>query len=290
MVLDIDPAREGATPRDAATLVMVREARGGGIEVFCVERHKASGFLGGAVVFPGGKLDERDRDAEWLDVVTAPIAPRTPIAPDDESLRALAIAACREALEEAALLPLAGGEVAHVELVSLRDRIAHGETDLRAFLASRGLRLDLAALRPFARWITPAAESRRFDARFFLAIAGDSQLGAHDERETMASFWASPAEVLRRFDARELQLAPPTHRSLEVLAGARSCADAMAVAAAACLDPICPRLVAHRDASGDTLALTLPGDPELDVREPRVPGRPRFVLRDGRWLPEDPPQ
>jgi 8-oxo-dGTP pyrophosphatase MutT (NUDIX family) len=261
--------------------------------VFCVERHKASGFLGGAIVFPGGKLDARDRDASWLAVVTPPRAPRaqqTPFAPDDETLRALAIAACREALEEAALLPVAGGEVSHDDLLALRSRLPRDDETLPAFLAARHLRLDLAALHPLARWVTPVPEARRFDARFFLAVASGSQLGAHDEHETMASFWASPADVLGRFANGELQLAPPTHRTLDVLSKARSCAEATAIASASCLDPICPRLVKHHDANGDALALTLPGDPEHDVREARVPGPSRFVLRGNRWLPEDAPR
>ena len=63
-VLDLDAHRVAAPPRDAATLVVVRDAPAG-VEVFCVERQKV-GFLGGAVVFPGGKLDPADLDGAWL--------------------------------------------------------------------------------------------------------------------------------------------------------------------------------------------------------------------------------
>lgn len=282
-MLDLDPKREGATPRDAATLILLREGRGG-LEVFCVERHK-KGFMGGAIVFPGGKLDESDASAAWDGAVNLPRSAASAFAADPQSLRALAIAACRETLEEAAILPVAGGDVGHDELLALRARVAKREESIEAFLRARGLLLDLAALQPFARWITPVAESRRFDARFFLAIVGDAQRGAHDDHETMASFWARPAEVLARFADGKIQLAPPTHRSLELLAGRSSAAEAMTRAESACLDPICPRLVRQ----GEGLALTLPGDPEHDIREPRVPGTTRFVLRAERWLPEDPP-
>src|SRR5689334_11555586 len=99
-MLDLDPNRQGPPPRDASTLLVVREAPGG-IEVFCVERRKA-GFLGGAVVFPGGKLEPSDLDPAWHDVTTPPRAPRSTIAADDGALRGLAVAGCREALEEAA--------------------------------------------------------------------------------------------------------------------------------------------------------------------------------------------
>ena len=145
--------------------------------------------------------------------------------------------------------------------------------------------LDLAALHPFAHWITPTVESRRFDARFFVARAPEGQEGAHDMAETMASFWATPAELLARFARDEVQLAPPTHRNLTLLASAATVDQALADAAQACLDPICPELVPQ----GDTMALTLPGDPQHSVKEARVPGPSRYVLRGERWRAEDAP-
>jgi 8-oxo-dGTP pyrophosphatase MutT (NUDIX family) len=287
-MLDLHPNRDVVTPRDASTLVVLRDGADGGVEVFCVERQKM-GFLGGAVVFPGGKLEPSDMDAEWLERVTPPRAPRTPVASDAAMLRGLAIAACREALEEAAILPVTGTALTHAELLEWRGRIACGQSMLRALLASRGARIDLASLHPLARWITPASESRRFDTRFFLFVADETLTGAHDDRETTASFWASPADVLRRFAAGELQLAPPTHRTLEVFSTARDAREAVAIADRACLEPICPRAVSHRDSTGETMAIALPGDPEHDVRVPRVAGKSRYVLRAGRFLPEDPP-
>jgi 8-oxo-dGTP pyrophosphatase MutT (NUDIX family) len=285
-MIDLDPARAGVPPREAATLVVVRDApgSGGGVEVFCVERQKV-GFLGGAIVFPGGKLDPADVDAAWSPSVTAPRATKTPWAADDATTRGLAIAACREALEEAAILPVTGEPLAHAELLDWRARVARGETTLRALLTASGRTMDLASLVPFARWITPIAEARRYDTRFFVFVAGDALTGAHDDHETTASFWARPAEVLRRFVAAELQLAPPTHRTLEILAGAKDARDAVAIAEASCLDPVCPRMVTE----GGVVALVLPGDREHDVKEPRSPGKSRYVLRGDRFLPEDAP-
>lgn len=286
-MLDLKLDREGVPPKDAATLILVREApssSGGGIEIFCVERNKRSGFLGGAIVFPGGKVDAGDSAPEWETVTTAP---------RDPALRAHAVAACRESLEEAAILPVEGGALGDADLSELRKLHggdAAGAAALRAFLAERGLRLDLGALHVFARWVTPAAENRRYDTRFFVAVAPPGQSGAHDETETTASFWASPAEVLRRFEAGEVQLAPPTHRTLSLLAECTRSDDVLALAARSCLDPICPRLVPHEDAHGKTLALVLPGDPEHEVRESRVPGGSRYVLRGERWKSEDAPR
>jgi len=288
--LDIEIGRRGPPPRDAATLIVVRDGASG-LEVFCVERAKQSRFLGGAIVFPGGKLDASDRDPSWASRSTPMAASAAPMADGDDMLRGLGVAACREALEEAAILPVAGGALAHAEVLALRERIAAGGAsgELLAFLESRGLALDLAGLRPFARWVTPEAESRRFDARFFLASAPPGQDGAHDDFETKASFWAPPANVLARFDTGDVALAPPTHRTLEMLAAWPDVGAAMRGIEGACLDVVCPRLVKHVDARGETLALALPGDPDHDVAARRVPGATRFVLRGERWCPEDAP-
>jgi 8-oxo-dGTP pyrophosphatase MutT (NUDIX family) len=297
-VLDLKADREPVTPQDAATLVLVRGVNGDtgprGIEVFCVERHKQSRFMGGAIVFPGGKLDASDVLAEWTPLTTPPRLPtrgQVPFTSSDAHFRSLAIAGARETLEEAAILHVKDGTVTQDELFGLRRELETVPDALRAFLAKRGLRLDLAALHPFARWITPVAESRRFDARFFVAIAPEGQTGLHDERETMASFWATPAEVLRRFEANEVQLMPPTHRTIAMLADCGSTRAVIAMAEASCLDPICPRLVRHQDSDGETMALVLPGDPEHEVREDRAPGSgSRYVLRGDRWRSENPPR
>jgi 8-oxo-dGTP pyrophosphatase MutT (NUDIX family) len=288
-MLDFDPGRKGAAPRDASTLIVLRDASEAGVEVFFVRRQNA-GFLGGAVVFPGGKLDPDDTDPEWEGHVTAPREPRIPFASGAAHMRGLAVAACREALEEAAILPLAGPPPPHAELLEWRECVKRsGGKGLRTLLAGVGLRLDLASLLPFARWITPSAEARRFDTRFFLFVADASVVGLHDDCETTDSFWASPTEVLRRHGAGELQLAPPTHRTLEVLGAVRSAREAVAAAERACLEAICPRVVTHKDSLGETLAVVLPGDPEHPIHEARVAGKSRYVLRSGRFFPEDPP-
>jgi len=290
-VLDLKADREAVPPKDAATLVLVR-ANDKGIEVFCVERNKRSRFMGGAIVFPGGKLDGSDVLAEWTPLTTPPRLPArgtVPFTVNDAHFRSLAIAGARETLEEAAILHVSDGTVTQEDLFALRQELKTLPDALRAFLSKRRLRLDLAALHPFARWITPEAESRRFDARFFVAIAPEGQTGFHDEHETMASFWASPVEVLRRFETGEVQLMPPTHRTIALLAECDSTAAVLAMADSSILDPVCPRLVKHADQGGETMALALPGDPEHDVREQRVPGPTRYVLRGERWVSENPP-
>lgn len=278
MKLDFQVDRPPVEPRDAATIVLVRDAgtTAGAprLEVFCVERSKQSKFMGGAVVFPGGKVDAGDADPAWAGLVHG-------------ELDRFAVAAERETLEEACMLHVSG--VDHDTLSALRQKLAADPGALRAFLTERGAKLDLTALHLLSRWITPTAESRRFDARFYVAVAPEGQPGAHDEHETTRSFWATPAEVLKRWRAGDVALAPPTHATLMGLARCMTTADVQAFARRANKEPICPKLVPQ----GDTLALTLPGDPEHDVKESRLEvfedGASRYVLRGERWQPENAP-
>ena len=265
-MLDLDPTREGgATPRDAATIVLLRDADGG-MEVFCVERNKKSRFLGGAIVFPGGRVEDADHEGA---------------SGEDGHLR---VAACRETLEEAAIL-IASGPVSNDDVVALRERAKSDPGAIRAFLTDRNLHYATKALVPLSRWITPKVESRRFDARFYVARAPSGQLGAHDMTETMASFWDTPAKILARFDASEIQLAPPTHRILQILAECNDVDAAFARARASSLDPICPELVQQED----TMALVLPGDPQHSIQSRIIAGPSRYVLRKEHWRAEDAP-
>ncbi|HVY48739.1 MAG TPA: hypothetical protein VHB21_22780, partial [Minicystis sp.] len=138
---------------------------------------------------------------------------------------------------------------------------------------------------PFARWITPEAESRRFDARFFLIEMPAGQIARADERETTLSFWDGPAAVLERAARGEFFLAPPTSRALELRAEVPSVAAAVAVAERQSLLPICPVFVA-----GDPPFIALPGDPMHPVRERRVDGVTRYAMRDGRIVAEAAPE
>jgi 8-oxo-dGTP pyrophosphatase MutT (NUDIX family) len=272
-LLKFDFTQPPAVPKDAATLVLVRDSASG-LEVFCVERHSKSGFMAGAIVFPGGKVDESDRDPAWSTLV---------LPPREGTRQEFALAACRESLEEAAILPV-NGPLDHDYALVLRQALASGVDVFRSALKARGLLIDLASLVPFARWITPEPEARRFDARFFMLRAPEGQEGAHDAYETMASFWAGPAQVLARFESGEVQLAPPTHRTLEILAKHEDVDAALATASASSLEPIRPALIEY----DGTWALTLPGDPDHPQQERIIPGQTRFVLRGEQWRPEAP--
>jgi len=275
------------TPVDAATLIALRDVPSeGAVAAFFVQRSQKSRFMGGVVVFPGGKVDPADGDPSWSALCTDPRLP--PAGGDPAAWRALGVAACREALEEAALLPVAGSSLDHRALLELRRRFEEEKVPFRDLVHQAGLRLDLHALHPWSRWITPRNQNKRFDTRFFVARAAPEQEGAHDGNETISSFWATPRDVLARYAAGTIDLSPPTLRTLANLVEMKSVDEVLAAAEHASLAIICPEPVSHIDASGETVALTLPGDPEHSVREARVLGHSRFVLRNGTWSPETP--
>jgi 8-oxo-dGTP pyrophosphatase MutT (NUDIX family) len=287
-MLQFDPEREPVTPKDAATVAVVRETAAG-LEVFCVQRHTRSGFLGGAVVFPGGKVDVADRGEHWRNLTTDLTARARSFAEDEPTARSFAVAALRELLEEAAILAVEGGELDAEQTAELRSELsrrAASETQAHAFaglLRERGLKADTSRLEALAHWITPAAESRRYDTRFYILPLPGRQHGAHDRHETTASFWATPREVLGRWERGEIFLAPPTSRTLQILLPASDVESAIAIARAQPLEPVCPFFTLD----GDQAVLALPGDPlhPEPAPAPEDPDAPtRFVLLDGRFV------
>ena len=280
VVLDLDSQRTVVPPRPAATVVLLRDGADG-LELAVMQRSLESKFLGGAVVFPGGRVEPHDARSSWGPAL---VSTAEGTWWDDEGF-ASRVAACREALEEVGLVPLTGTPLSREELATLRAAAAAGSGALRDALAKSSRALDLSALHPLSRWVTPEAEQRRFDTRFFLSRAPVGQEAAIDQREAIRTFWSTPARLLEDWRAGSIALFPPTHRTIERLLDARTVDAALASAANAVLDPICPRFVL--DAGVPVLAL--PGDPLHEVKERRIAGGSRYVLRDDRWLSEDAP-
>lgn len=290
-MLSLDPNREPVAPKAAATVIVAREHTDRPLELFYVKRHAASGFMGGALVFPGGKLSPADARPGWVALSNGVSERAGRLGSDSSEARAFVVAALRELLEEAAILPVAGPSLDDDRVLALRTaleaRVKAGADGAEAFMelcAAEKLVLDSSRLHAFARWVTPLAEQRRYDTRFYLLGLTEAQTGRHDEHETTQSFWASPDDVLQRWERLEVFLAPPTVRVLELLNGTTSIADAARVAAAQSLSPICPFAVLE----GEDVVLALPGDPLFPDREAIAePDAPtRFVMRNGRFLPE----
>ncbi len=277
-MIEVDRARPAATPKDASTVLVLR-ASDALFRVFMVRRHEKSGFMGGAYVFPGGKLDDADRALDpstrtGLDADGA----RAALGEPDIADRALGlyVAAVRETFEEAGVLLADVADTA--ALAGARARLLGGEP-FETLVRALGARLRLDRLVPWTRWITPAVEPRRYDTRFFLTVAPDDQEPAHDERETTEAAWLAPDEALDRERRGEISLPPPTMRSLEMLAAFDSIDAALADARSRPPPVIEPVFL---DDDG-TWSLLLPGDRGHPVRERRIPGATRFVLENGRF-------
>jgi 8-oxo-dGTP pyrophosphatase MutT (NUDIX family) len=252
-----------AEPRHAATVVLLRDGADG-VESYLLRRQKTMAFAAGMYVFPGGSVDPRDeslpddawvgpRPAEWAPILTS----------DDALAKALVCAAVRETFEESGVV-LAGSDIANVVADTTAD---DWETDrqalldrtlsLAAMLDRRGLELRADLLRPWAHWITPEVEPRRFDTRFFVAALPTGQrtrdVGGEADRVT----WMRPSDALAAFDRGEIGLMPPTAFTLGELAAYDSVADVLAAGDARDVKPVLPKILVTDD---DEAHLLLPHD------------------------------
>jgi 8-oxo-dGTP pyrophosphatase MutT (NUDIX family) len=211
--------------RPAATVILLRDGRDGP-EAYLQLRPVRMGFAGGLWVFPGGRVDEADRDpaigSSWAGPSPAAWAERLGL--DVDQARGHVVAACRETFEEAGLL-LAEPAPEPQALALVRRELLAGAAGFAELLAGLGVRLDTGRLRYWAWWVTPEAEARRYDTRFFVAgLPAGTAVTAHlaeAERER----WLPPAEAAADQD---LPMLPPTRYSLRDLGGFGSVADALA--------------------------------------------------------------
>ncbi len=196
---------ETQTPIPAATLVLFRDRDDGPPELLLVERAKAMVFAGGAMVFPGGRIDPGD-----YVLAEAIGGPR-----DDNAAR---IAAIRETLEEVGL-PIGLTPVPDARTLAAVRAALHAGTTFGDTLAAHGLRLDLDALVPFARWLPAHAHMRIFDTLFYLArLPADAPEAEVDATENVRLTWSSAQGILDAADAGHAHIIFPTRRNLERLA------------------------------------------------------------------------
>lgn len=208
----------------AATLVVWRDTASGP-EILVVERSARMAFAAGAIVFPGGRIDQADhRVARALG------------RPED----AAKVTAIRETLEETGVLVANGASIDPRIGLQMQEEL-HRTDDFAALIDTHGLQLDLDALTPFARWMPAFKQPRKFDTIFFLARAPEGDWHPNpQEGECVAAEWASPSELVRRVEQGEASAIFPTKRNLERLAQHRSFEDALADARAHSLDTIIP--------------------------------------------------
>lgn len=275
------------SPRAAATVVLLRDAPSG-LEVFLMKRHGLSDVLGGAYVFPGGKVDAADAALDMAAHTDQPLpllhASLNESGIDAPAAAGLYVAAMREVFEESGVLFVDDSAVPDpaAEVAGLL-RTGHG---FNAALAQLGLRLATRNLVPWARWITPTAPSvmnKRFDTRFFVAVLPEGQVARHDDFETTESVWLSPRAALQQYWSGEIELAPPQIMSLAHLARHTRADSVLADARARHPPVIQPEPFEHEG----TRVICYPGDARHSMREQVLPGPTRLRYRNKRFEPVD---
>ena len=285
------PGPISANPRPASTVVLLRDSSRGP-EVFLVRRHEGTAFMGGAHVFPGGRVDDADRDGDeaWCDGIDDAVGQLSGV--DRTDALAYHVAAVRELFEEAGVLlardadgrtiALASPD-AHARFRQYRADIHDGRNTLRAVVEREGARLALDSLVHFAHWVTPPIDVRQFDTRFFATRAPLDQTPAHDETETTHSTWLTPDAALAQAVRGEIILPPPTWTTLRELERFATVDEVFAWARRRRVSRRQPKLVDD----GGRRMLLLPGDPEYpEATDAERPVETRFVLIDKRWRAE----
>lgn len=248
----------------AATVVLLRE-RDGNLETLLMRRRATLGFLGGMWVFPGGRMEPSDAspDARARGHREDPGRPLGLLSSDgrplaDDVALGYAHAACREAFEEAGVLLArdASGRPCDADtaerLAPHRETVTRDPISFTRLLESNDLRIDVDALCYWSHWITPSAEPKRFDTRFFVAALPAGQRASADLSELTEHAWRSPADAVADCGRGALRMVPPTLYTLEDLAECHarhgSLAAMLAAESGRAAPPVMPRMAITADA------------------------------------------
>lgn len=258
-------------PQLASTILLVRNAAApaGGVEVFMERRHLQSGFVGGAYVFPGGRVDPADAiDTGYCTDLDEATANRR-LGLERGGL-AHYVAAIRECFEEAGVLLAYDRSGAILDFTDppveehfkrLRDQLNAGTITIQQIADREKLRLATDRIAYWSHWITPAGEPRRYDTRFFVTHAPERQTAGHDDWELTSSAWITPREAIERAIRREWRIIFPTLANLKSL-NQHQTADAAVAWAGAQQVPLpvnLPKVWRGR--------VVLPGDEHYDIAE-----------------------
>jgi 8-oxo-dGTP pyrophosphatase MutT (NUDIX family) len=209
--------------RDASTVVLLRDGARG-VDAWLLTRVAQMAFAAGMTVFPGGRVESADADLPWAGAPPADAA--------------LVGAAVRETFEETGVLLGAGP----VDLRAARADVEAGRVAFGGLLRRHGVAVDASALHPWARWVTPEGEPRRYDTRFFVAAAPTGAEPAHVSSEAVRAGWVGVAEALAEQARGERLMLPPTLVTLRAIAAYRTVADVLAAAPSRPSGPVRPVL------------------------------------------------
>jgi 8-oxo-dGTP pyrophosphatase MutT (NUDIX family) len=235
----------------AATLIVVRDRPNGAPELLMVERAQGMAFAAGALVFPGGRIDEADR-----------------VLAGELGIDAAAVAAVRETLEETAI-PVGLSPVPDENGALELQRGLVADEPFAPLLAEAGAAISADALTPFARWVPKFHAVRRFDTLFFVARCPSGEWQPRVvEGECSGALWLTAGQVLERDRRGEARLIFPTRRTLERLALHASFEAIRADALAHPIEPVTPWV---EEREGEKF-ITIPSHLGFPVTQERLDG------------------
>ncbi|MBS0538928.1 MAG: NUDIX hydrolase [Proteobacteria bacterium] len=215
--------KEPSPPRPATTVLLLRPSKKGDadspLEVFMVVRHHAIDSFSGALVFPGGKLEDADGDAK----LKGRCGGADKISAEELKFR---VAGIREAFEECGVLlarkPGQRAVIAAADLKAIeqkwRAKLVKDEASILDMVEAEDLELATDLMTPYAHWITPTFVPKRFDTWFYLAEAPEDQLALHDGSESTDSVWIGAQQAIDEAKAGKRTLVHATTKNLELLA------------------------------------------------------------------------
>jgi len=279
--------------KDAATVILIRPSKSGDWEIFLARRHQNQTFMAGAYVFPGGQLEEADSDPQLENYIkTADVFDPRRLLQDNslpgEKARGFFVAAIRETFEEAGIL--LGGKTTgnfisfHDEEVlqrfnDYRHQLNASQITLAGIARKEEISFSPDALIPYAHWITPEFEKKRFSARFFLAKLPLGQTTVADAMELTESLWITPQKALEMHREQKIILMPPTFKTIEELSAFKDVDELFSAAKTKIIYPILPQLAGN--------ILKLPHDPEYSIDAYKRPVNlcepSRILAENGVW-------
>jgi 8-oxo-dGTP pyrophosphatase MutT (NUDIX family) len=215
---------ESVKPRQAATVILLRETAPNGFEVFLTRRPNGMQFLGGMYCFPGGAVTKEDCAPRIMELChgLTPEQARKIAGAGFRPRQAMGfwIAAARELYEEVGILLAVNSSGMRVSPSALSDNrdLAEMAGSFVRLLRSESLYCDLSRLIYFSHWQTPAQNTVRFDTRFFVAVLPPDQTPLETSAEVTHSLWLTPELAMQAYTRGELPMIFPTFTSLRTLA------------------------------------------------------------------------
>jgi 8-oxo-dGTP pyrophosphatase MutT (NUDIX family) len=195
----------------AATMILLDDRPD--LQVLMLLRNDSSGFVASHTIFPGGAIEQDDRSSTWDDLISGLTNEEADEQLRTEEARSYWIAAIRETIEEVGVVIGSDEE----GLLEDRKTLENGTANFSQIISQRALSLDLSAVKPISRWITPKGGSRRYDTYFFVARSRSSVIPRVDGKEAVEVFWITPSEALQKWELGELTMISPTLATLKQL-------------------------------------------------------------------------